>query len=91
MDSDAYEDHGGKEGGGAVRNRKYEPQIGGDEAALLAEVRLALRGLDRMAVEGRTSREYALKVVEHLRNSGWQITPPERNGQFDAVEGFETI
>jgi hypothetical protein len=49
-----------------------------DEAALLAVVRFALRGLDPWPPKGnaKPSEEYARKVLAHLKLCGWQIHRP---------------
>jgi hypothetical protein len=49
-----------------------------DEAALLADVRFALRGLDPWPPKGSTkpSEDYARKVVEQVRLCGWEIHRP---------------
>jgi len=49
-----------------------------DEAALLADVRFALRGLDPWPSRGNRvpSEEYARKVVEHLKLCGWEVHRP---------------
>lgn len=46
-----------------------------DEAALLDDIRFALRGLDPWPPKGsaRPSEDYARKVVEHLKLCGWEI------------------
>jgi hypothetical protein len=46
-----------------------------DEAALLADIRFALRGLDPWPPNGsaRASEDYARRVLEHLRLCGWEV------------------
>ena len=48
-----------------------------DEAALLGDIRFALRGLNPWPPKGslRPSEQYARKVVEQLKLCGWQIRP----------------
>ena len=50
-----------------------------DEAALLADIRFALRGLDPWPPKGsaRPSEDYTRKVVEHLRLCGWEVRRAE--------------
>jgi hypothetical protein len=49
-----------------------------DEAALLADIRFALRGLDPWPPKGnaKPSEDYARKVLAHLKLCGWDITRP---------------
>jgi len=49
-----------------------------DEAALLADVRFALRGLDPWPPKGNRvpSEEFARKVVQHLKLCRWEIHRP---------------
>jgi hypothetical protein len=49
-----------------------------DEAALLADVRFALRGLDPWPPKGNRipSEEFARKVVDHLKLCSWEIYRP---------------
>ena len=50
-----------------------------DEAALLDDIRFALRGLDPWPPKGGAlpSEDFARKVVEHLKLCGLRITRPE--------------
>ena len=49
-----------------------------DKAALLMDVRFALRGLDPWPPKGQRvpSEDYARKVVAHLKLCGWEIHRP---------------
>jgi len=49
-----------------------------DEAALVADVRFALRGLDPWPPKGNRipSEQFARKVVDHLKLCGWEIHRP---------------
>lgn len=49
-----------------------------DEAALLADIRFALRGLDPWPLQGNRvpSEEYARKVLAHLKLCGWEVHRP---------------
>ena len=49
-----------------------------DEEELIAEVRFALRGLDPWPPKGRAvpSEDFARKVVDQLKLSGWQFRRP---------------
>ena len=51
-----------------------------DEAALLGDIRFALRGLNPWPPKGtlKPSEQYARKVVEQLKLCGWQIAQLER-------------
>jgi len=46
-----------------------------DEAALLADIRFALRGLDPWPpkCKAKPSEDYARKVLAHLKLCGWDI------------------
>ena len=60
-----------------------------DEAALLDDIRFALRGLDPWPPQGsaRPSEDYVRKVVEHLKLCGWEVHQPmPRGAHFDAAQ-----
>lgn len=49
-----------------------------EEDELLADIRFALRGLDPWPPKGRArpSEDYARRVLDQLRLSGWRIQRP---------------
>ena len=49
-----------------------------DEAALISDVRFALRGLDPWPPKGgaRPSEDFARRVVERIRLCGWEVRRP---------------
>ena len=49
-----------------------------DEAALLADIRFALRGPDPRPPKGnaKPSEDYARKVLQHLKLCGWEVHRP---------------
>jgi hypothetical protein len=49
-----------------------------DEAALLADIRFALRGLDPWPPKSnaKPSEDYARKVLSHLKLCGWEVHRP---------------
>ena len=48
-----------------------------DEAALLADIRFALRGLDPWPPKNaKPSEDYARKVLAHLKLCGWDVPRP---------------
>ena len=67
------------EKGGIRSPEEVNRPTANDEAALLSDVRFALRGLDPWPPKGsaRPYEDYARKVVEHLRLCGWTITRSE--------------
>ncbi len=46
-----------------------------DEAALLADIRFALRGLDGRP-RAKPSEDYARKVLQHVKLCGWEVHRP---------------